>query len=81
MNYKRKVKKESNKLDFIDCACKVSASKKDSKRQEIKELIERMEKYNKNVAYNIFKSTENVNIDTVLAIKKDGEKQMFLDNY
>lgn len=75
--------RESNDLDFIDCACKVSANtnKKDSKRKEIKELIENMEKYNKNVAYNIFKSTENVNVDTVLAIKKDGEKEMFLDNY
>jgi len=47
----------------------------------MKMLIQLLKKQNTLVEYNIFKSTENVNIDTVLAIKKDGEKQMFLDNY
>ena len=43
--------------------------------------IKELEKKNKNVAYNIFKSSENVNIDTVLATKKDGVKTFFLENY
>lgn len=70
-------------LEFINCACRVTDenTKKDSKRLEIKNLIKELEKINKNVAYNIFKSNENVNIDTVLAIKKDGEKHSFLENY
>lgn len=74
---------KSNELNFIDCACKFTSkeSKKDSKRQEIKMLIKDLEKINKNVAYNIFKSAENVNIDTVLAIKKDNEKHFFLEEY
>lgn len=75
--------KNYNKLNFINCACKFTEkeSPKESKRLEIKLLIKELEKRNKNIAYNIFKSSENVNVDTVLAIKSDGKKQMFLDNY
>ena len=32
-------------------------------------------------AEHIFKSVENVNIDTVIAWKKGGEKHHFLDSY
>ena len=75
--------KNYNQLEFINCACKFTEkdSLKDSKRLEVKLLIKELEKKNKNVAYNIFKSSENVNIDTVLATKSDGKKSMFLDNY
>lgn len=75
--------KNYNNLEFINCACKFTEkdSKKDSKRLEIKNLIKELEKKNKNVAYNIFKSSENVNVDTVLATKKDGIKTSFLENY
>ena len=75
--------KKYNNLDFINCACKFTEkdSLKDSKRLEIKLLIKELEKKNKNVAYNIFKSMENVNVDTVLATKKDGIKKFFLEDY
>ncbi len=74
---------KSNELDFINCACKFTSkeSKKDSKRLEIKNLIKELEKVNKNVAYNIFKSSENVNIDTVLAVKTNNQKHSFLEEY
>lgn len=74
---------KNNDLSFIDCACKFTSkeSKKDSKRLEIKNLIKELEKINKNVAYNIFKSSENVNIDTVLATKTNNKKQSFLEKY
>lgn len=74
---------KTNELNFIDCACKVTAKeiKKDSKRLEVKNLIKELELVNKNVAYNIFKSSENVNIDTVLAIKTNSEKHFFLEEY
>lgn len=73
----------SNQMDFINCACKFTQkdSQKDSKRLEIKQLIKELEKTNKNVAYNIFKSSENVNVDTVLAVKKNSEKHFFLEEY
>lgn len=74
---------KSNELSFINCACKFTAkeTKKDSKRLEIKNLIKKLEMTNQNVAYNIFKSSENVNIDTVLAIKTSNEKHFFLEEY
>ena len=72
-----------NNLEFINCACKMTEkeSKKDSKRLEIKLLIKELEKKNKNIPYNIFKSSENVNIDTVLATKTENEKISFLERY
>lgn len=77
--------KKYNQIDFIDCACKFTEEnkkeEKKSKRLEIKNLIKVMEDNNPLIAYNIFKSSENVNIDTVLAIKKDENKISFLDNY
>ena len=50
-------------------------------QEKIGKFIKEIRKKNKNVAYNIFKSSENVNIDTVLATKKDGTKTSFLENY
>lgn len=75
--------KNYNNLEFINCACKFTekSSQKDSKRLEVKLLIKELEKKNKNVAYNIFSSSENINIDTVLATKKDGKKTYFTDVY
>ena len=75
--------KNYNDLDFINCACKFTEKEnlKDSKRLEIKLLIKELEKKNKNVAYNIFKSSENVNVETVLATKKNGKKTIFLETY
>ena len=71
-----------NQLDFINCACKfTNSSHIDSKRLEMKNLIHQFEKKNPHVAANIFKSSENVNIETILGIKKDGKKISFLDDY
>ncbi|MFQ9839572.1 MAG: ATPase, partial [Eubacterium sp.] len=52
-----------------------------SKRQEIKNMIKQMSKINPQVESNIFKSVENVNLDTVIAFKKDGVKHNFLEKY
>lgn len=75
--------KNYNGLEFLNCACRFTEkdSLKDSKRLEIKKLIKELEKTNKNIAYNIFASNENVNVDTVLGIKKAGKKHSFLDSY
>ena len=71
-----------NHLNFINCACKFTdSSNVDSKRLEMKQLIYQLESKNPNIGANIFKSSENVNIETVLGIKKDGKKVSFLDNY
>ena len=40
-----------------------------------------MKTYNPEVEKHIFKSVENVNLDTLIAYKKDGVKHHFLDTY
>ncbi|WP_448921468.1 hypothetical protein [Eubacterium sp.] len=47
----------------------------------MKKMIREMKKVNPQVESNIFHSVENVNIDTVIAYKKDGVKHNFLENY
>lgn len=70
-----------NKLDFIDCACVISKKKSDSKRLYIKNLINELIKENKNVDINIFRSLENVNINTLNGYIKDNVKFLFNDLY
>ena len=64
-------------------ACATSENNEEnlSKRKEIKELIATLKKVNPYVEGNIFKSVENVNLDTVVAYKLKGMKHHFLDTY
>ena len=80
--------RDYNNLRFIQCACKFTDTcttcnneENRSKRVEIKELIKTLKQTNPYVEGNIFKSIENVNLDTVVAYKKDGVKHHFLDTY
>ena len=73
-----------NDLEFINCACKFtekSQAENNSKRKEVKNLINELRKINKNVDYNIFKSVDNINLNCVLGTKKDGIYKSFLDDY
>ena len=80
--------RDYNGLHFIQCACKFTDTcttcnneEKRSKRVEIKELIRRLKQSNPYVEGNIFKSVENVNLDIIVACKKNGEKYHFLERY
>lgn len=79
--------RDYNDLHFIQCACKFTDTctscnpDNASKRQEIKNMIKQMKQINPQVENNIFKSIQNVNIDTVISYKQDGVKHSFLDNY
>ena len=76
--------KNYNNLDFLNCACRFTERDKDlniSKRQEMKRLINDLKKVNKDVDYNIYKALDNVNLNCVLGIKKDGIYKSFLDDY
>ena len=79
--------RDYNGLHFIQCACKFTdtcttcGGEHQSKRVEIKELIKSLKLKNPDVEKCIFKSVENVNINTVVAYKKDGVKHHFLDDY
>lgn len=70
-----------NELSFIDCACCISKKKNDSKRKYVKELINELIKDNVNADINIFRSLENVNINTLNGYIKDNEKFTFNDLY
>ena len=80
--------KNKNELEFIKCGCRftdlcsVDGKKpSSSKRAATKRLLEQLREEDKSVDMNIFRSSENVNIDTVLGYKKKGERHDFLEEY
>ncbi|MBO4876783.1 MAG: tRNA 2-thiocytidine biosynthesis protein TtcA [Ruminococcus sp.] len=74
-----------NHLHFIQCACGVSETNENrgtgSKRQEIKELLAQLRETNPAVDMNIFRSAENVNLQTLISYHIGDERHHFLDNY
>ena len=80
--------RDYNDLHFIQCACKFTDTcttcnneENRSKRVEIKELIRTLKQKNPFVEGNIFKSVENVNLDTVVEYKAGGVRHNFLERY
>ena len=81
--------RDFNNLYFIQCACKFTDTcttcapdgSTGSKRMEIKNMIANMKKVNPFVEANIFRSMENVNLDTVIEYKQHGKRVHFLDTY
>ena len=85
--------RDENGLNFLRCACRFTENcgedklhragdlESDSKRVETARLIAMMKEINPYVESNIFRSVENVNIDTVIGYKKDGVRHEFLDDY
>ena len=79
-------------LEFLRCACKFTESvgfdnddenrmESESKRLETKRLIALMKNPNPFVEANIFRSVENVNLNTIIEYKKDNDRHNFLDTY
>lgn len=80
--------RDYNDLHFIKCACKFTdtcttctPTNTGSKRQKIKRLIAELKKTNPQVEQNIFRSAENVNLNTILAYKDNSGFHNFLDEY
>lgn len=79
--------RDYNGLTFLNCACKfteqcaVNPMESLSKRIEIKNMIRELKKTNPQVESNIFKSVQNVNLNTVIGYKKDSVKHNFLEFY
>jgi len=81
--------RDYNDLHFLQCACHFTDTcttchedgTTSSKRLETKKLIASLKKDNPFIEANIFKSVENVNLDTVIEYKKDGVRHHFLDEY
>lgn len=74
-----------NDLHFLRCACKftddIENNLDSSKRQEIKDLIKNLKKVYDNVDINIFRSTHDVNLNTILGYHDDNHNYNFLDDY
>lgn len=75
-------------LDFLRCACRFTEkytmnNNEDgkSKREEMKNLIKEMKKIYDNIDINIFRSVQNVNLDTIISYRKKDEFHHFLDDY
>lgn len=81
--------RDYNDLHFLQCACHFTDTcttchedgTTSSKRLETKKLIAELKKTNPFIESNIFRSVENVNMDTVIEYKKDGVRHNFLDTY
>lgn len=78
--------KRSNHLEFLNCACRFTEHIETvdpslSKRLEMKKLISEFRKKSDYVDINIFRSIENINLNAVIAYRKDGNKYSFLDEY
>lgn len=81
--------RDYNDLHFLQCACHFTDTcttchedgTTSSKRLETKKLIAELKKTNPFIESNIFRSVENVNLDTVIEYKQDGIRHNFLDEY
>ena len=81
--------RDYNNLHFLQCACHFTETcstchedgTTSSKRLETKKLIAKLKENNPYIEGNIFKSVENVNLDTVIEYKQKGVRHNFLDNY
>ena len=75
-------------LHFLQCACRFTEAYEvdehganNSKRQEMKELIARFRNISPVIEKNIFRSVENVNLNTIISYHKGEEHHHFLDDY
>ena len=77
-----------NGLSFIQCACRFTEEREvyedgssNSKRQEVKELLKRLREVSPAIDKNIFRSVENVNLQTIISYHIGDEYHHFLDDY
>ena len=80
--------KDYNHLQFLQCACRfteqIGESEDgigDSKRQEIKLLIQELKKTNPDIEQSLFGSLHNVHLETFPGFRKDGKAISFLEQY
>ncbi len=80
--------KRYNDLEFIQCACRFTENCTmcdngggGSKRQEIKQLIQRLRRSNPQIEKSIFNSIHSVCLDTMVGYKTNGEEHSFLERF
>jgi len=65
----------------LNCACMVAAKKTGNKRYEIKDLIKSLGDNFQEVEKSIFRSAQNVYLDSVLGWEQGGKRHSFLDKF
>ncbi|WP_295103239.1 ATP-binding protein, partial [Ruminococcus sp.] len=77
-----------NGLEFIQCACRFTEEREvyddgssNSKRQEVKELLKMLRERSPAIDMNIFRSVENVNLQTIISYHIGDEYHHFLDDF
>ncbi len=79
--------KDYHGLQFIACACSFAKNVEEenasvfSARKRVKTLIEELRQESENVESNIFQSIHNVQLDTLVEYKQEGEKHSFLEKF
>ena len=80
--------REKNDLHFIQCACRFTEhctmcdnGGGGSKREEMKKLIKQLRSVYDKVDMNIYNSTKNVNLNTIISYIQDGEVHHFMYKY
>jgi len=63
-----------NGIKPMSCGCPVESEKTDSKRLELKKLLETLEITNPNIKQSIFNSMRNINLDYVLGYTRGNKK-------
>ncbi len=80
--------KQYNDLQFIQCACRFTENCTmcdngggGSKRQEVKTLLKQLRAKSSAIDMNIFRSVENVNLQTIISYHRGDEYHHFLDDF
>lgn len=80
--------KQYNDLQFIQCACRLTENCSlydngggSSKRQEMKALIKKFRQTNPFIDTNIYRSVQNVNLNTIIGYHDKEKEYHFLDDY
>ncbi len=68
-------------IEFVSKGCEFQDRNEDSKRKEMKVLIQQLRNTYKNIDINIFRSAENINLDAVLGYYDNTKRVCFLDEY
>ncbi len=78
--------KHYNGLEFLQCACRFTEkgtydTQNAGKRAKVKALIASLRAENPQVDQNIFRSAQNVNLETLISWRCQKERHNFLENY
>jgi len=65
---------QNNNIEPMSCGCPVEGQKVDSKRKEMKILLEKLEETNPNIKLSIFNSVKNINLDYVMGFTRGNKK-------